>query len=261
MNETKRCPYCGEEIMASAKKCRHCGEWLVDKKYITPIQSPQQQSDQQPVNKKDDTKLTGGVIAFAAIMSLLYYGFIPAILMIIAYNTVPSEAKHNQEIVQDMRDCVSDQANSIAGAFGGDEARGIASLVFSTGLADKGIIESFSKNNTIIVDKHWFWSVGKICNRNYPEGTTVSFGMFGFVIPFVSWDDFVLTDDKSSTTESDSHDSFGDQSSSEFSSNEPSYDSSGSSSEEGASNESSVTTDEGNIDDSSITNEDNSEQN
>jgi len=24
----KECPYCGEEILATAKKCKHCGEWL-----------------------------------------------------------------------------------------------------------------------------------------------------------------------------------------------------------------------------------------
>jgi ribosomal protein S27AE len=26
--DTKRCPHCGEEILAVAKKCKHCGEWL-----------------------------------------------------------------------------------------------------------------------------------------------------------------------------------------------------------------------------------------
>ena len=35
----KNCPYCGEEIMATAKKCKHCGEWLVE---VTNVASQQQ---------------------------------------------------------------------------------------------------------------------------------------------------------------------------------------------------------------------------
>lgn len=37
MNETKRCPYCGEEILAVAKKCKHCGEWLEGQKVKCPV--------------------------------------------------------------------------------------------------------------------------------------------------------------------------------------------------------------------------------
>lgn len=43
MEETKKCPYCGEEIMAVAKKCKHCGEWLGEES-STPSVQPQTNS-------------------------------------------------------------------------------------------------------------------------------------------------------------------------------------------------------------------------
>ena len=30
----KKCPFCGEEILATAIKCKHCGEWLGEKPYV-----------------------------------------------------------------------------------------------------------------------------------------------------------------------------------------------------------------------------------
>ncbi|MBQ3311431.1 superinfection immunity protein [bacterium] len=40
-NETKKCQYCGEEILATAKKCKHCGEYL-ENGYSTRIFSKQE---------------------------------------------------------------------------------------------------------------------------------------------------------------------------------------------------------------------------
>jgi len=49
MSETKQCPYCGEEILATAKKCKHCGEWLTN--------------EQQPTKQSEDiSSLTGNVL-------------------------------------------------------------------------------------------------------------------------------------------------------------------------------------------------------
>lgn len=51
--ETKKCPYCGEEIMKAAKKCRHCGEWLPVEQTKTAPSNTQIQSQ---VNVAEDWK-------------------------------------------------------------------------------------------------------------------------------------------------------------------------------------------------------------
>ena len=38
--ETKKCPYCGEEILAVAKKCKFCGEWLDEESTAEQIECP-----------------------------------------------------------------------------------------------------------------------------------------------------------------------------------------------------------------------------
>lgn len=53
MNETKACPYCGEEILAGARKCKHCGEWLEEEPKpetrVTEPVAPVRQYAQAPV--------------------------------------------------------------------------------------------------------------------------------------------------------------------------------------------------------------------
>lgn len=54
---TKRCPYCGEEILSVAKKCKHCGEWLADnaqepEPQPTPPSEPIREPTPEPEQKK-----------------------------------------------------------------------------------------------------------------------------------------------------------------------------------------------------------------
>lgn len=50
MEKKRKCPYCGEEIMADARKCKHCGEWLNDE--AEPKQDPIQGTEKKELENQ-----------------------------------------------------------------------------------------------------------------------------------------------------------------------------------------------------------------
>ena len=77
---TKKCPYCGEEVLAVAKKCRFCGEWL--DKESTEQTSAQPEVSKQSQQRKSKTFLNKkrflmvipmSVIAVFAIILLVFH--------------------------------------------------------------------------------------------------------------------------------------------------------------------------------------------
>ncbi len=95
MNETKTCPYCGEEIMAGARKCKHCGEWLDDvitnapsnsqpaigTRPVTVMTRPSEQSVNQPIVINNTVQRSNGIGTAGFIFALIsaIFSWVPGV--------------------------------------------------------------------------------------------------------------------------------------------------------------------------------------
>lgn len=115
------------------------------------------------------------------------------VLFVIAVITVPSEAKMQSEMMDDILECIHDN-DSIKGD-GIDDTIANFGRIFSEAdstEADKELLEAFNKYNKLEIYRHSFYSTARLRNNLSAEGIRVGIGIFGFVIPTVKYSDIIL---------------------------------------------------------------------
>lgn len=120
--ETKRCPYCGEEIMATAKKCRYCGEWLTgevpptsvppdyNEQHVDPIESDESKSHSSP-----NVVASLVVLAVAAILAVII-----AVTMHASGGRMSNDGNENYAV--DTTDTETDETYTSSDDYSSDES-------------------------------------------------------------------------------------------------------------------------------------------
>lgn len=193
MNSTKRCPYCGEEILATAKKCKHCGEWLIKDVVISQPNPNTEPVTPEPVYEDADSDEMDPEVK-NMITSFFAKAFWIVVFLIIAHFTIPNEARLYNKVLDGVHEAVQDEVAS----WGDLLIPGLGTLgamALDTETINEGIDKTFNQYNTINIEKQWFWNTVSIVNNQHPDGIDVGFGVLGMTFASVDWDDFMLTKD------------------------------------------------------------------
>jgi len=99
MEETKKCPFCAEEIKIAAKKCKHCREWLDKNEHVeTKVPQPSGLSSTKKGKKISTKQKMIGVLIFIELAVLAVLGFKASVMIYDKFIKGPYAKYLNKEL-------------------------------------------------------------------------------------------------------------------------------------------------------------------
>ena len=126
---------------------------------------------------------------------IIILAVIAVILLIVAISTVPSDEEMRVQMEDNIRECIQDNYEKRCDPV--DEVFNNIRRPFTeadTTFNDKEILEIFNRNNRIEVNRHMLFSICRLYNNVHTDGLLEGIGIFSIIIPFLNYDDFVMTE-------------------------------------------------------------------
>lgn len=117
------------------------------------------------------------------------------ILLIASILTIPSDEEMQAQMEDNIRECIQDNFEKRCDPV--DEVFNNIRRPFTEAdstFNDKEILAIFNRNNKLEIYRHTIFCTARITNNLHPEGMREGIGIFGCVIPFLNYDDFLMAE-------------------------------------------------------------------
>ena len=167
--ETMKCPYCGEEILAVAKKCKHCGEWLDENESEEEYVAEENGSSESLVYVKEDDDAGWGWV-FTKVLPVI-------IILAVAFFTMPSEEKQTEAMKEELRVLVR---KDLKGQIHNEDA--FTQAIGKSMMKDKDVVDELVRRRYAIkVNNYKIFSTITVKEKETGDTRTCGFAAFGFI--------------------------------------------------------------------------------
>lgn len=161
--ETTKCPYCGEEILATAKKCKHCGEWLEEEE----DEEVEVDTTEEDESDSDDDSNWDWLYKIIAVF----------IILLVAFFTLPSEEKQTERMKEELRVLIRKDIRSQT------RNQDVFTQALGQGMMkDKEIVDELVRERYAIkVNDYKVFSTITVTEKEIGDSRTCGFAGFGII--------------------------------------------------------------------------------